>query len=133
MNYTYIVKCADSTLYTGWTNDLDKRIKAHNSGKGAKYTKTRRPVKLVYYEEHETKNEAMSREYAIKHLTRKEKEILIKGNGNLCGSWMVKGDMIKAGEFEKIKKLFFIAMCSKEAAKVCKRCCRQQVLCIPEI
>ena len=51
MNYTYIVKCADSTLYTGWTNDLDKRIKAHNSGKGAKYTKTRRPVKLVYYEE----------------------------------------------------------------------------------
>ena len=62
-------------------------------------------VKLVYYEEHETKNEAMSREYAIKHLTRKEKEILIKGNGNLCGSWMVKGDMIKAGEFEKIKKL----------------------------
>ena len=92
-------------LYTGWTNDLDKRIKAHNSGKGAKYTKTRRPVKLVYYEEHETKNEAMSREYAIKHLTRKEKEILIKGNGNLCGSWMVKGDMIKAGEFEKIKKL----------------------------
>ena len=105
MNYTYIVKCADSTLYTGWTNDLDKRIKAHNSGKGAKYTKTRRPVKLVYYEEHETKNEAMSREYAIKHLTRKEKEILIKGNGNLCGSWMVKGDMIKAGEFEKIKKL----------------------------
>ncbi len=52
MNYTYIIKCADSTLYTGWTNDLDKRIKAHNSGKGAKYTKTRRPVKLVYYEEH---------------------------------------------------------------------------------
>ena len=89
----YIVKCADSTLYTGWTNDLDKRKKAHNSGKGAKYTKTRRPVKLVYYEEHKTKNEAMSREYAIKHLTRKEKEILIKG------------DMIKAGEFEKIKKL----------------------------
>ena len=61
MNYTYIIKCADSTLYTGWTNDLDKRIKAHNSGKGAKYTKTRRPVKLVYYEEHETKNEAIDR------------------------------------------------------------------------
>ena len=80
-------------------------IKCKKQRKGAKYTKTRRPVKLVYYEEHETKNEAMSREYAIKHLTRKEKEILIKGNGNLCGSWMVKGDMIKAGEFEKIKKL----------------------------
>lgn len=84
MNYTYIIKCADSTLYTGWTNDLDKRIKVHNSGKGAKYTKTRRPVKLVYYEEHETKNEAMSREYAIKQLTRREKELLIQGNGNLC-------------------------------------------------
>ena len=84
MNYTYIIKCADSTLYPGWTNDLDKRIKAHNSGKGAKYTKTRTPVKLVYYEEHETKNEAMSREYAIKQLTRREKELLIQGNGNLC-------------------------------------------------
>ena len=47
-NYTYIVRCADGTLYTGWTNDLKKRIKAHNSGKGAKYTKTRRPVELVY-------------------------------------------------------------------------------------
>lgn len=80
MNYTYIVKCADSTLYTGWTNDLDKRIKAHNSGKGAKYTKTRRPVKLVYYEEHETKNEAMSREYAIKQLKREQKEQLMAGH-----------------------------------------------------
>lgn len=84
MNYTYIVKCADGTLYTGWTNDLDKRMKAHNCGKGAKYTKTRRPVKLVYYEEHDTKNEAMSREYAIKQLTRKEKVTLIKNCGNLC-------------------------------------------------
>ena len=83
MNYTYIVKCADSTLYTGWTNDLDKRIKAHNSGKGAKYTKTRRPVKLVYYEEYETKNEAMSREYAIKQLSRKEKEALIVSSDNI--------------------------------------------------
>lgn len=49
-NYTYIVRCADGTLYTGWTNDLKKRIKAHNAGKGAKYTKTRRPVELVYFE-----------------------------------------------------------------------------------
>ena len=80
MNYTYIVKCADSTLYTGWTNDLDKRIKAHNNGKGAKYTKTRRPVKLVYYEEHETKNEAMSREYEIKQLKREQKEQLMAGH-----------------------------------------------------
>ena len=106
MNYTYIVQCADGTLYTGWTNCLARRMKAHNEGKaGAKYTRAKRPVKLVYYEGFATKEEAMSREYAIKHLTRKEKEILIKGNGNLCGSWMVKEDMIKAGEFEKIKKL----------------------------
>ena len=77
MNYTYIAKCADATYYTGWSNDLEKRIKAHNEGKGAKYTKTRRPVELVYYEQFETKEEAMSREYAIKKLTRKQKEMLI--------------------------------------------------------
>lgn len=78
MNYIYIVKCKDKTLYTGWTNDLDKRIKAHNDGLGAKYTKSRRPVKLVYYEEYNTKQEAMSREYAIKQMTRQEKLKLIK-------------------------------------------------------
>ena len=65
--------------YTGWTNDLDKRLKAHNGGKsGAKYTRNRRPVTLVYYEEFQEKQEAMKREYAIKQLTRKEKENLIK-------------------------------------------------------
>ena len=77
MNYTYIVRCADGTLYTGWTNDLEKRIHAHNSGEGAKYTRSRRPVELVYYEEHETKEEAMSREWHIKKLSRSEKEKLI--------------------------------------------------------
>ena len=61
MNYTYILKCSDETLYTGWTNDLEKRINAHNAGKGAKYTKNRRPVELAYYEEFATKEEAMSR------------------------------------------------------------------------
>jgi putative endonuclease len=78
MNYTYILKCSDETLYTGWTNDLEKRINAHNAGKGAKYTKNRRPVELAYYEEFATKKEAMSREYAIKQLTRRKKEELIK-------------------------------------------------------
>ena len=77
MNYTYIVKCKDGTLYTGWTNNLEKRIKDHNDGKGAKYTKTRLPVELVYYETFETKEEAMSREYGIKQLSRKEKDELI--------------------------------------------------------
>ena len=65
-------------LYTGWTNDLKKRITSHNAGKGAKYTKARRPVELVYYEEFQTREEAMKREYAIKQLSRKEKEALIK-------------------------------------------------------
>lgn len=77
-HYAYIVKCADGTLYTGYTNDLAKRIKAHNEGKGAKYTRTRRPVELIYYEEFGTKEEAMSREWHIKQLTRSDKEELIK-------------------------------------------------------
>lgn len=77
-NYTYILKCNDDTLYTGWTNNLDRRIRAHNQGKGAKYTKTRRPVVLIYYEEFQTKQEAMSREYKIKHMTRQEKLNLIR-------------------------------------------------------
>ena len=78
MNYAYILKCKDDSLYTGWTNDLKKRITSHNAGKGAKYTKARRPVELVYYEEFQTREEAMKREYAIKQLSRKEKEALIK-------------------------------------------------------
>ena len=78
MNYTYILKCSDNTFYTGWTNNLEKRIKDHNDGNGAKYTKPRRPVELVYYEEFETKEEAMKREYAIKQLTRLQKMLLIK-------------------------------------------------------
>lgn len=77
-NYTYILKCSDGTFYTGWTNDLEKRLKAHNEGKGAKYTKARRPVTLVYYECFFSKEEAMKREYEIKHLTRKKKEKLIE-------------------------------------------------------
>lgn len=78
MNYTYIVRCRDGSLYTGWTTDVDRRVKEHNEGKGAKYTHSRRPVELVYYETFETKEEAMKREYAIKQLRRDEKERLIK-------------------------------------------------------
>ena len=78
MNYTYMMKCADGTLYTGWTTSVEKRLKAHNEGKaGAKYTREQRPVELVYYEGYATKEEAMSREYAIKQLTRKEKLALM--------------------------------------------------------
>ena len=78
MNFTYIVRCADGTLYTGWTNDLKRRMKAHNAGKGAKYTKNRRPVSLEYFESYETKEEAMRREYEIKQLKKKKKLKLIK-------------------------------------------------------
>ena len=79
--YVYVLRCADGTLYTGWTNHLRERVEAHNSGKGAKYTKPRRPVTLVYYESFETKQEAMSREYAIKRLRRKEKLLLVEKGG----------------------------------------------------
>lgn len=77
MNYTYIVKCSDGSLYTGWTNDLEKRIRAHNAGKGAKYTKSRRPVVLAYYEEFQTKEEAMRREWEIKQMSRNQKMKMI--------------------------------------------------------
>lgn len=77
MNYTYILRCSDDTFYTGWTNHLEERIKAHNERRGAKYTRSRTPVELIYYEEFETKQEAMSREAAIKRMSRKEKELLI--------------------------------------------------------
>ena len=77
-NYTYILECRDGSLYTGWTNDIEKRVEAHNSGNGAKYTRARRPVKLVYLEESQTKEEAMSREYAIKQMNRQKKLEMIK-------------------------------------------------------
>lgn len=79
-DYTYIVRCKDDSLYTGWTNNLEKRIQNHNDGKGAKYTRARRPVELVYYEKFQTKQEAMRREWEIKQLTRKDKLKLIQKN-----------------------------------------------------
>ena len=79
MNYTYILHCSDDTYYTGWTNHLKERVKAHNSGKGAKYTRSRTPVELVYFEVFEKKEEAMRREFEIKQLTRKQKLLLIEG------------------------------------------------------
>lgn len=77
MNYTYILECKDGTYYTGWTNNLEKRLKNHNDGKGAKYTKARLPVSLIYHEEFQTKEEAMRREYAIKCMSRSEKSKLV--------------------------------------------------------
>ena len=77
MNYVYILKCADDTLYCGWTTDPDARLKAHNSGRGAKYTRSRLPVEMVYLEEFEDKHEALSREWHIKRMSREEKMKLI--------------------------------------------------------
>lgn len=78
MNYVYILRCADDTLYTGWTNDIDLRVKAHNEGKGAKYTRSRTPVSLVYLETLPTKSDALKREAAIKKLPRHKKLKLIE-------------------------------------------------------
>ena len=75
--YTYILECKDGSLYTGWTNDLAGRVKAHNEGRGAKYTRSHRPVHLVYFESFATKEEALAREAAIKKLTRTAKLALI--------------------------------------------------------
>jgi putative endonuclease len=77
MNYIYIVECSDGTLYTGWTTEIKRRVQEHNSGRGAKYTRARRPVVLRYSEEFDTKEEALKRECAIKKLSRKEKIKLI--------------------------------------------------------
>ncbi len=76
-NYTYMLRCADGSLYCGWTTDPVRRLDAHNSGKGAKYTRAKGPAELVYLEEHETRSEAMKREAALKKLSRAEKEALV--------------------------------------------------------
>ena len=75
-HFVYIVRCSDGTLYTGYTTDVERRVAEHNAGTGAKYTRGRRPVRLVYQEAHATVTEAMQREYAIKQLRRRNKEQL---------------------------------------------------------
>lgn len=79
--WTYILRCADGTLYTGWTNDLERRLRAHNAGTGSKYTRARRPVELAYCESHADKRAAMRREWEIKQLGRGEKLALCKEKG----------------------------------------------------
>ena len=82
MNYVYMLKCGDGTLYTGWTNDINRRFEAHSSGKGAKYTRGRGPLTLVHLEIYPTREEAMSRECAIKKLTAKQKWELVKNGAS---------------------------------------------------
>ena len=79
MYYVYILKCCDETLYCGYTNDVKKRFETHQSGKGAKYTRGRLPLELVYSEEFETKSAAMKRECEIKKMSREMKLKIIKG------------------------------------------------------
>ena len=84
--YCYIVECSDGTFYTGWTTDPERRVKTHNAGRGARYTRTRRPVKLVYLEPQPDKVSALKRERAIKAMTRQKKQNLIdsRGTASLC-------------------------------------------------
>ena len=76
-HYVYILRCRDGSLYTGWTTDLAKRVKAHNDGRGAKYTKSRRPVRLAYFECFDEKIPAQKREREIKKLSKAQKESLV--------------------------------------------------------
>ena len=78
MNYVYLLRCADGSLYCGWTTDPEARVAAHNSGKGAKYTRSRLPVELVWLEAYEDRHEALSREWHIKRMNREEKLAMIQ-------------------------------------------------------
>ena len=92
--YIYILRCRDSSLYTGWTNDINKRVAQHNAGKGAKYTRSRLPVTLVYREEFLSQEKAMRRERKIKMLSREEKLHLVTKD---TSSYII----MKRGRFKK--------------------------------
>ncbi|WP_254838930.1 GIY-YIG nuclease family protein [Natronomonas marina] len=79
-HYVYVVECADGTLYTGYTSDVERRVAEHDAGEGAKYTRGRTPVELVHTESFESQSAAMQREYEIKQLSRGEKERLVDGS-----------------------------------------------------
>ena len=99
MPYCYILKCSDSTLYTGWTTDIKRRVKQHNAGQGAKYTKLRRPVKLVYSERLRSRSDAQKREFAIKRLPRLKKLALIRGvrKSGLQPRWQPRSHRVGRG------------------------------------
>lgn len=80
-HFVYILKCSDGSLYTGYTINLDKRLKAHNDGKASKCTRSRRPVSYIFIETFSNKSDALKREYSIKQLSRKQKLVLISKNG----------------------------------------------------
>lgn len=80
--YAYMLQCCDGSFYTGWTNRLDKRVHVHNLGTASKYTRSRRPVELVYFETLNSKEEAMSREWHLKRLSHRQKELLVQNGLN---------------------------------------------------
>lgn len=82
MPYVYVLECADGTLYTGYTTDVERRVAEHDAGEGAKYTRGRTPVELVHVEEYDSRSAAMSREHEIKSLSRAEKRRLVDGAGD---------------------------------------------------
>lgn len=84
MNFVYILQCADGSFYTGWTTNLQNRLRTHNAGKGAKYTRSRLPVTLVYWETTETRSEALRREAQIKQLTHIQKDQLVESQKSLA-------------------------------------------------
>jgi putative endonuclease len=79
VHHVYVLECADGTFYTGYTTDLERRVAEHDAGEGAKYTRGRTPVELRYHETFDSRSAAMSREYEIKELTRRQKERLVAG------------------------------------------------------
>ncbi|MDS0261672.1 GIY-YIG nuclease family protein [Haloarcula sp. S1CR25-12] len=81
VHYAYVLRCSDGSFYTGYTTDVERRVREHDDGDGAKYTRGRTPVELVHVERFESKSAAMSREYEIKQLSRAEKETLVEGDG----------------------------------------------------
>jgi putative endonuclease len=91
-NYTYMLRCSDGSFYIGWTNNLKLRVATHNAGRGGKYTRSRCPVELVYYETFPTKQEAMSREWHLKQLTHAQKLALLEGNGTDAGNAAAEKD-----------------------------------------
>ena len=123
MFYAYLLRCRDGTLYGGWTTDLERRLRAHNSGRGAKYTRARLPVELVYWEELPSRQAAMSREWQLKHLTRAEKLALVRRQAPRSGPgvvmraeprlWMSGGRIVYDVSGEEKQKLTIDALIKK--------------------
>jgi len=102
MDYVYLLRCADGSLYTGWTTDPQHRLKMHNAGMGAKYTKSRRPVEMVYCEKCDDKSSALRREAEIKKLSRKEKLLMIEAKKDFEREMRRKAQEIGAEECEEV-------------------------------